>query len=156
METIKIFNYNEVPVTFKVGDTTMINATQMAKPFGNTKQPVHWLKNQQTKEFLSELSKLRFISLADIVVVTKGGNNPGTWMHEDVALEFARWLSPLFAIWCNDRIKELLHKGTNEREGRYDTSRNIIPGVFSPKTKMIAGSTIWTILLMIYSLKQTT
>lgn len=33
-------------------------------------------------------------------------------MHEDVALEFARWLSPAFAIWCNDRIKELLMKGT--------------------------------------------
>ena len=33
-------------------------------------------------------------------------------MHEDVALEFARWLSPAFAIWCNDRIKELLTKGT--------------------------------------------
>lgn len=29
-------------------------------------------------------------------------------MHEDVALEFARWLSPKFAIWCSDRIKELL------------------------------------------------
>ena len=32
-------------------------------------------------------------------------------MHEDVALEFARWLSPKFAIWCNDRIKELLSTG---------------------------------------------
>jgi len=35
----------------------------------------------------------------------------GTWLHEDVALEFARWLSPAFAIWCNDRIKELLKHG---------------------------------------------
>lgn len=33
-------------------------------------------------------------------------------MHEDVALEFARWLSPVFAIWCNDRCKELLLTGT--------------------------------------------
>lgn len=32
-------------------------------------------------------------------------------MHEDVALEFARWLSPQFAIWCNDRIKELFKEG---------------------------------------------
>lgn len=36
----------------------------------------------------------------------------GTWVHEDVALEFARWLSPKFAIWCNDRIKELLTTGS--------------------------------------------
>jgi phage antirepressor YoqD-like protein len=32
-------------------------------------------------------------------------------MHEDVAIEFARWLSPSFAIWANDRIKELLRTG---------------------------------------------
>lgn len=32
-------------------------------------------------------------------------------MHEDVALEFARWLSPEFAIWCNDRIKDLFRQG---------------------------------------------
>lgn len=34
-----------------------------------------------------------------------------TFRHEDVALEFARWLSPVFAIWCNDRIKELVRHG---------------------------------------------
>jgi phage antirepressor YoqD-like protein len=87
----------------------MINATQMAKPFG--KRPVDWLQNSQTSDYLSELSKVRKSTLADLVRVTKGGNNPGTWMHEDVALEFARWLSPAFAIWCNDRIKELLTIG---------------------------------------------
>lgn len=38
-------------------------------------------------------------------------------MHEDAALEFARWLSPKFAIWCNDRIKELLLTGHTETEG---------------------------------------
>lgn len=44
----------------------------------------------------------------------QGGGIQGTWMHEDVALEFARWLSPAFAIWCNDRIKELLKNGSTE------------------------------------------
>jgi hypothetical protein len=82
--------------------------------------------------------------LADLVKVTKGGNNPGTWMHEDVALEFARWLSPLFAIWCNDRIKELLRISSLVHN---DTSRNILPGVHSPKAKMIGEHSIWTICL---------
>ena len=36
-------------------------------------------------------------------------------MLEDVALEFARWLSPEFAIWCNDRVKELLVNGVTYR-----------------------------------------
>lgn len=105
----QIFQYNGNPITFQIGEATVVNATQMAKPFG--KRPIDWMQNQQTKDFLNELSKVRKSTLADLVQVTKGGNNPGTWFHEDVALEFARWLSPQFAIWCNDRIKELMRYG---------------------------------------------
>lgn len=105
----QIFQYNGSPITFQKGDSVMVNATQMAKPFG--KEPKFWLMNQSTTDYLNELSKVRNLTLTDLVQVTKGGNNPGTWMHEDVAMEFARWLSPAFAIWCNDRIKELLTIG---------------------------------------------
>lgn len=108
---LAVFQYHNTPITFQTGNDVMINATEMAKTFG--KQPIFWLNNQQTKDFLSELSKLRNLSFADLVIVRKG--NPelggGTWMHEDVALEFARWLHPAFAIWCNDRIKELMRHG---------------------------------------------
>lgn len=109
MKTNQIFQYNGSPITFQKGDNVMVNATQMAKSFG--KEPKFWLMNQSTTDYLNELSKVRNLTLTDLVQVTKGGNNPGTWMHEDVALEFARWLSPAFAIWCNDRIKELLQYG---------------------------------------------
>lgn len=105
----QIFQYNGSPITFQKGDSVMVNATQMAKSFG--KEPKFWLMNQSTTDYLNELSKVRNLTLTDLVQVTKGGNNPGTWMHEDVAMEFARWLSPAFAIWCNDRIKELLQYG---------------------------------------------
>lgn len=116
----RVFAYNGTNVTFaKKGGTVMINATQMAKPFG--KRPVDWLQNSQTSDYLSELSKVRKSTLADLVRVTKGGNNPGTWMHEDVAIEFARWLSPAFAIWCNDRIKELMKYGITATETTIDS-----------------------------------
>ena len=89
----------------------MINATEMAKPFG--KRPVKWLELPSTKEFLSTMSEVRKSDI-EFIKTVKGGSNGGgcTWMHEDVALEFARWLSPAFAIWCNDRIKELLTTGS--------------------------------------------
>lgn len=86
----------------------MVNATQMAKPF--EKSATHWLRNQSTQEFITTYAELRNCNSSDLVQVTYGDNG-GTWMHEDVALEFARWLSPAFAIWCNDRIKELLTTG---------------------------------------------
>lgn len=106
----QIFQYNGSPITFQKGDSVMINATEMAKPFG--KLAKDWLSNKSTKEFLSTLSAVRTIPLTGLVEIKQGGNGEqGTWMYEDVALEFARWLSPAFAIWCNDRIKELLQYG---------------------------------------------
>ena len=105
------FDYKGNQISFERGKEVMVNATQMAKSFGNEKRPQFWLGNQYAKDYIEELSKARNIALADLVIVTKGGNNSGTWMHEDVALEFARWLSPAFAIWCNDRIKELMKTG---------------------------------------------
>lgn len=112
MET-QVFKYEGLPVTFRTGDTTMVNATEMAKPFG--KRPVDWLNLPSTKEFITELSNVRKSNISDFQpIITQQGspvNGGGTWMHEDVALEFARWLSPKFGIWCNDRIKELMRYG---------------------------------------------
>ena len=103
------FTYEGSTITFAKGDSVIVNATQMANKFG--KQAKDWLKTQQSKEFLKALSSRRKILLTDLVQVINGGTQRGTWMHEDVAIEFARWLSPMFAIWCNDRIKELAREG---------------------------------------------
>lgn len=108
MNTNQIFQYNGSPITFHRGDNVMVNATEMAKPFG--KSPKDFLKTEQTKTYVKALSEVRKILSSDLVQVIYGDNG-GTWMHEDVAMEFARWLSPAFAIWCNDRIKELLQYG---------------------------------------------
>lgn len=105
------YQYEGSSVTFFKGENVMVNATQMAKAFN--KQAIDWLKTQSAKDFVATYSELKNISSADLVRVTKGGapKLQGTWMHQDVALEFARWLSPKFAIWCNDRIKELMMNG---------------------------------------------
>lgn len=105
---IVTFDYEGTPVSFSKGEGIMINANEMAKPFG--KRATHWLNNQSTKAFLKELGGVRNLTASELVQVVNGDNG-GTWMHEDVAMEFARWLSPKFAIWTNDRIKELLKEG---------------------------------------------
>lgn len=122
----KKYQYNGHDITFFKGNNLMVNATEMAKPFG--KRPVDWLKTSQSKEIIKELSKVKNITLADLVRVVKGTDNPGTWMHEDVALEFARWLSPAFAIWCNDRIKELMTTGYTKLDtiSRKDLARMLL------------------------------
>lgn len=110
MKTNQIFQYNGSPITFYKDDNVMVNATEMAKPFG--KLVGDWLRLKATTEFTEALSADMYIPISALIQVVKGGNSEqGTWLHEDVALEFARWLSPSFAIWCNKRIKELLQYG---------------------------------------------
>lgn len=116
--SIQIFQYNGSPITFQMGDCVMVNATEMAKPFG--KNASHWLRNDSTKEFITELAALRNRKGSDLVQVANG---VGCLMHEDVAMEFARWLHPGFAIWCNDRIKELMKHGITATEA---TIENIL------------------------------
>lgn len=109
----KPFIYEGNQITFETGNEVMVNATQMAKQFG--KLPNDWLRLPGTQEFINELSIARKSRNCDYqAVITRAGapeTGGGTWLHEDAAIEFARWLSPKFAIWCNDRIKELLTTG---------------------------------------------
>lgn len=118
----KKINFNE-----REGAVT-VNATQMAKAFG--KRAGDWLRLDSTKEYLKALKNSQnadmhsglFPDEITLVQVVNGGNNRGTWMHEDVALEFSRWLSPSFAIWTNKHIKELLLQGRtalNEKKKGY-------------------------------------
>lgn len=43
-----------------------------------------------------------------LVTVQYGGNNPGTWIHPKLVIDFARWLNADFAVWCDEQIKIIL------------------------------------------------
>ena len=121
MNTPIVYDYKGSKISFAYGENVMVNATEMAKPFGKTTKD--WLRTNASSEFINSLSAVRQICPSQLVVVRKGNSNEfeqGTWMHEDVALEFARWLSPAFAIWCNDRIKELLKYGMTATQPTLD------------------------------------
>ena len=45
------------------------------------------------------------------LVIVKGGsskNGGGTWLHPKLAIHFARWLDPRFAVWCDEQIEQIL------------------------------------------------
>ena len=120
MNTPIVYDYKGSKISFANGKNVMVNATEMAKPFGKTTKD--WLRTNASSEFINSLSAVRQICPTELVKVVQGGSpeQQGTWMHEDVALEFARWLSPAFAIWCNDRIKELLKYGMTATQPTLD------------------------------------
>ena len=106
---LSVFSYNGNDITFNSGDGILINATEMAKPFG--KRPVDYLRLPSTNELIEAKVRFSHLEKEDLVKTVQGGSNPGTWMQEDIALDFAQWLSVDFRLWCNDRVKELLKRG---------------------------------------------
>ncbi|MDR1283428.1 MAG: KilA-N domain-containing protein [Opitutaceae bacterium] len=90
-------------ITFRGGDA-WVNATSMAKPFG--KFPADFIRLAATKAFITAL-QADDPTMGNPIVSTEGRFG-GTWMHPDLALEFARWLSPEFAIWTNRVIRRLM------------------------------------------------
>ena len=110
------FLYDNNSITFQFGNgDVMVNATEMAKPF--CKRAGEWLRLTSTMNYMSALEAMGKSHRSKLVLTENG---VGTWMHEDVALEFARWLSPVFAIWCNDRIKELMKYGFTANSNKID------------------------------------
>ena len=86
-----------------------VNLTQMAKPFGRSKQPVQWLRSEESKSYLETLSVLRKCSTADLLKVKQGGQNQGTWCTDyRIAMRFAQWLDPRFALMVDELLVNLL------------------------------------------------
>lgn len=109
--SLKVFTYEGNPVSFKnIEGQIFINATEMAKRFG--KRPNHWLDLPSTISFLEACSNAG-LSGIPVVQTVRGGpeTGGGTWLQEIAAIEFARWLNPMFSIWCNTHIRDLMRHG---------------------------------------------
>lgn len=48
-----------------------------------------------------------------IGIISKSGNNGGTYAHSDIALEFASWLSPEFKLYLIQEFERLKMEETN-------------------------------------------
>lgn len=96
-----------------INGNVSVNLTQMAKPFGRAKQPTQWLRYNEAKDYLNRLSVLLNRSTKDLIKVKQGGDhrNQGTWATDRrIAIRFAQWLDPDFAIAVDDLLVKLLTK----------------------------------------------
>ena len=123
MSDVRRFNYNDQVVTFEFVDgQSMVNATQMAKPFPK-KAPADFLRLSSTKSFVLALEEdyKKGGTPKEVLRIVKGGNDvelQGTWMDEHLALKFAGWLAPEFEVWVYKKIRELLTTGKTEVRGK--------------------------------------
>ena len=85
-----------------------INATTEAAK--HNKRVDHWLANQDTKEYMDALCSMTDTRKSGYVKTSKAtlANGGGTWLHPKLAVTFARWLDPKFAVWCDVQIDALI------------------------------------------------
>ena len=95
-----------------------VNLTEVAKAFPD-KNLTHIINSQEISDYCEKFSKLQNCSLADLLIITRGGNAPGTWAHQRVALRVAQKLSTEFSIWVDERIEELLTTGHSSLQHQY-------------------------------------
>jgi len=110
--------YLNNPISFLAEDgQAMVSATEMAKAF--SKRPSEFIRLPSTIAFRAALVAMgKSLSVDGQILTNAGGAGGGgvSWFTEDLAIEFARWLSPEFAIWTNDRIKEFAKFGFTAKQ----------------------------------------
>lgn len=100
----------------------MIDASEMARVYSKTigvdydrVKPSRWTKSVECQNYVNALINAGLISASNQVIRTSLSGNKGkrggghTWMNRRLAIRYAQWLDPMFAIWVDSKIDELIN-----------------------------------------------
>jgi hypothetical protein len=79
-----------------------ISLTDMWRAHGSdpARQPSNWLASVEAKNFIEVLNP------GNSGIMSKRGRGGGTFAHWQIALAYAKYLSPEFHMWCNQVVRE--------------------------------------------------
>lgn len=117
--TILTHNFNQINIAQLSENTTIggsvipkgyVNATQLCK--AGKKLLGSWNRLANSKAYIEALSESMQIHIDLLIVAneSEGTNDErGTWVHPEVAIEIARWVSPEFNVWANRTLRLVLN-----------------------------------------------
>lgn len=112
-------------IEFKMVDGEVYaNANQMVNGFGGSQKLSDWKRSAKTKEYIGILSKNK---LWKNPIVSEEGRNGGTWIHEKLILNLARYCNTEFEIWCDEilqQIKRDIDTATHKKEDNMNNLTN--------------------------------
>lgn len=91
-----------------------INLNQIANACG--KRIDKWLENKETQELLSEFESQSLNTPNSGYLkplFSQRGKYGGTWGHPDIAIQFAQWCSPSFALQVSRWVRQWMTTGHN-------------------------------------------
>lgn len=86
-----------------------VNATQMCASCG--KKFNDYARLESTKAYWEGLAAETGFPVTVLVVSIKGGNDKdaqGTWVHPEIAIDLAQWVSVDFRIWANRTLRNII------------------------------------------------
>ena len=125
MTPISTLSYQGTPVRRR---GTMLNLADMWRAAGRPadRRPADWLALEETTRFRAYADD-HWTEVEDPVAANAGqagiwnldtdglvaavrGNQGGTWAHWQLALPYARYLSPRFHLWCNSVLRAAMER----------------------------------------------
>lgn len=100
-------------------ENLFFNATEIAKQFSTEVRK--YLDNSKTQEYIAAIiedSGTAKWAFEDLVKITKGGKYQGTWLHQKLVIDFARWVSPMFAVYLDKWIMSKLQEEKHRKQER--------------------------------------
>ena len=115
-------------------------------PDGASKCFLDYRRLKVTEEFLNELQSDMGIPISELIQSLKGGLSDlqGTWVHPQVAIHLAQWLSPKFAVmfsrwvyeWMTDRAPDIVRPMPYHLRRYLANQLNVPVGHFSMLTEL--------------------
>ena len=113
------------------------NATEAAAKFG--RRVDKWGGTKETQSYIDALCEMSNTPKKGYLKTVRGTNG-GTWLHPKLAVMFARWLDPRFAIWCDMQIDSIIRGKDDWRTLRHaSASTNKVVNAILQQTRADAG-----------------
>lgn len=112
-----VIEYNGTPIHQR---DEMVSLTDMWRAAGEaeSKRPVFWQQTQLGTQFI-EFVAANLKTEDREVWQSRRGNGGGTWAHWQIAMAYAKFLSPEFHMWANTVVRERM-EGVSNRAPELD------------------------------------
>jgi hypothetical protein len=96
--------YNATPIQDR-GE--MLCLTDMWRAAGSepAKGPYEWRRLPGSSDFIEHIGAVTGKSRDELFQVIRGGSDTATWAHWQIAMAYAKYLSPEFHAWCNEIVR---------------------------------------------------
>ena len=121
--------WNGTPISRRTTDG-YVNATAMCQ--ANGKQWSKYRESDRCQTYLDALAETSEIRMFDLIE-SRQGQGGGTWVHPQVAVDLARWISAPFAVWMDRWFLEEIERASQVRDTR-------IPALPAPAEQVTAAA----------------